>query len=314
MLNHADRVRPATLAKVTRAIEALDYQPNANARTLAAGSSRLTGLILPDLGNSFFVDVARGAEAAAEEAGHVLMIAHSDGRLEREQRYLKAFDEERASGVLLGLNDDDHFTALLGSLGRRLPTVSVNLSVPSALSCSVSADNEHGAYLATCHLAGLGRQRLAFVGGPLGLRPIRHRAAGFDRAVKEHAIEHVRTVDPAGVSRADGWSAGQELADDARAGRIDGIVASTDLLAVGVVQALQMAGVAIPGDIAIVGYDNNQATWNSPVAITTVQQPGEAIGRVAMRLLLKEIADGSTHAHETAILEPTLVVRASTVG
>ncbi|MFI2297168.1 LacI family DNA-binding transcriptional regulator [Isoptericola sp. NPDC019571] len=312
VLNHPDRVSASTAEKVARAMAMLDYVPDGNARSLAAGSSRTIGIVLPDLSNSLFVDVARGAEDAAEAAAHTLMIANSDTRLERESRYLRTFAQARVAGILLTLNDEDHYEAISGDTPRSAPTVMLNLAVPVARSCSVSVDNELGGWMATCHLADTGRRTLAFVGGPASLDPVRERARGFARAVGERSLEHVRTVSPAGVNRADGWEAGRALVDDVRSRRVDGIVAATDLLAAGIVQALTAAGVRVPDDVAVVGYDNNQAAWDSPIPITTIAQPGADMGHVGAELVLEEARGRSEHRHRSLVLEPSLVVREST--
>ncbi|GII98872.1 LacI family transcriptional regulator [Sediminihabitans luteus] len=314
VLNHPDRVSAATAEKVARAMAMLEYLPDGNARTLAAGSSRTVGIILPDLANSLFVDVARGAEAAAEEADHTLMIANSDTRLERESRYLRTFTQARVAGILLTLNDEEHYAAIAGGTPRSAPTVMLNLAVPVARSCSVSVDNALGGRLATQHLVDTGRRRLVFVGGPTTLDPIRHRERGFTDVVSASGATHVRTITPDGVNRSDGWAVGTGLVEDVRAGRVDGVVAATDLLAAGIVHALTAADVEVPGQVSVVGYDNNQAAWDSPIPISTVAQPGEAMGRAGAELVLAEARAGADHVHRAVVLEPTLVVRASTAG
>jgi LacI family transcriptional regulator len=312
VLNHPSRVAPTTADKVVRAMAMLDYVPDGVARSLAAGSSRTIGIVLPDLANSLFVDVARGAESAAEAADHTLMIANSDTRLEREARYLRTFGQARVAGILLTLNDEEHYTTIAGEIPRSASTVMLNLAVPVARSCSVSVDNELGGRLATEHLADTGRRRLVFVGGPESLEPVRDRARGFERAVRERGLEHVRTARPSGVNRADGWTIGGTLVPDVRAGRVDGVVAATDLLAAGILQAFSTAGIDVPGDVGVVGYDNNQAAWDSPIPITTIAQPGEDMGRAGAELVLEEARGGSEHRHRAVVLEPSLVVRAST--
>ncbi|PJI91152.1 LacI family DNA-binding transcriptional regulator [Luteimicrobium subarcticum] len=314
VLNHPARVAPATTEKVVRAMTLLDYVPDGIARSLAAGSSRTVGIVLPDLSNSLFVDVARGAETAAEAADHTLMIANSDTRLERETRHLRTFGQARVAGLLLTLNDEQHFAAIADEAPRSAPTVMLNLAVPTTRFCSVSVDNERGGWLATSHLVDTGRRRLVFVGGPEALEPVQHRARGFARAVRERGAEHVRTVVPTGVNRADGWEVGGALVDDVRAGRVDGVVAATDLLAAGILQAFAMSDVDVPGAVGVVGYDNNQAAWDSPTPITTVAQPGEEMGRVGTELVLDEARGGPEHHHRAVVLEPSLVVRASTVS
>ena len=111
VLNHPERVAPTTLDRVQRAIAMLQYVPNGAARSLAAGASTSVGLILSDLGNSLFVDIARGAEKSAEEIGLAVVLANTDGRLDRERRALDVFEQSMVLGSLLTLNDADHFRA-----------------------------------------------------------------------------------------------------------------------------------------------------------------------------------------------------------
>ncbi|MEL7977979.1 LacI family DNA-binding transcriptional regulator [Isoptericola sp. F-RaC21] len=311
VLNHPSRVSAVTAQKVARAMAKLDYVPDGNARSLAAGSNRTIGIVLPDLSNSLFVDVARGAEDSADRAGHALMIANSDTRLERESRHLRTFAQARVAGILLTLNDEDHYEAIVGDTPKNLPTVMLNLAVPVSRSCSVSVDNELGGWMATTHLIETGRRRLVFVGGPESLDPVRDRSKGFARAVGERSLQPVRAISPPGVNRADGWGVGTALVDEIRAGVVDGIFAATDLLAAGIVQALTAAGVQVPEDVAVVGYDNNQAAWDSPIPITTIAQPGEDMGRVGADLVLEEAQRRFEHQHRSLVLEPSLVVRAS---
>ncbi|WP_250443265.1 LacI family DNA-binding transcriptional regulator [Actinotalea sp. C106] len=313
VLNHPDRVTPATAEKVLRAMAMLSYVPNGNARSLAAGSSTAVGMVLPDLSNSLFIDVARGAETAAERAGYTLMIANSNTRLERESQHLRTFTQARVAGILLTLNDSEHFAAIADDDPTTTPTVMLNLAVPRSQFCSVSVDNQSGGHLATSHLIETGRRRLAFVGGPSSLEPVQHRATGFAHAVREHGVEHVRTINPAGVNRADGWESGVALLPQVLDGLIDGVVAATDLLAAGIVQALSSEPrLRVPEDVAVVGYDNNQAAWDSPIPITTIAQPGEEMGRVGTELVLNEAQRSADHVHRSVVLTPTLVVRRST--
>lgn len=314
VLNHPDRVSSATASKVRRAMELLHYVPNANARSLAAGSSSSIGLIVSDLANSLFVDVARGAEHSAEQAGYTLLIANSDTLLEREARHLRSFTQSRVAGVLLTLNDADHLAAIAGDTSLPSSLVMLNLAVPASRFCSVSVDNEHGGYLAAMHLVDTGRRRMVFVGGPGSLSPVRDRERGFRRAVSERGVTPIRPLEPEGVNRADGWAVGTALAERVAAGEIDGIVAATDLLAAGIVQALtSVPGIRVPEDVAVIGYDNNQAAWDSPIPISTIAQPGEEMGRRGTALILDEGRSGREHTHRAETLAPTLVVRASTV-
>ncbi|MWB98877.1 LacI family DNA-binding transcriptional regulator [Agromyces seonyuensis] len=312
VLNHRERVAAATIERVERAIELLGYVPNGAARSLVAGHSRSIGLVLSDLGNSLFVDIARGAERAADELGLSVVLANSDGRLEREDRYVELLTESRVRGLLLTLNDESHFREIAARSRQRGPLILLNLHADDGRFCTVSIDNEAGGALAAAHLLATGRRRLAFVGGPDSLQPIADRRAGVRRALASAGLAAVAEIGPEWINRADGWQVGRMLAPRIAAGEIDGVVAASDLLAAGIVQALaETPGIRVPEDVGVIGYDNNQAAWDAPVPLSTVAQPGEALGETGVRLLVAE-SDDPTHRHQAVRLDPTVVVRRST--
>ncbi|MBD8059194.1 LacI family DNA-binding transcriptional regulator [Cellulomonas sp. JH27-2] len=313
VLNHPARVSGTTLERVQRAMTMLNYTPNVLARSLAAGNSPILGLVLTDLANSLFIDIARGAELGAEAASMALMMSNSDGRLDREASYIATFAQSRVAGVLLTLNDEQHYGELVGRTPPDTPIVVLNYAAPTTHFCSVSVDNEHGGYLATRHLLDIGRRRIAFVGGPEALRPVRDRERGFVRAMREAGVTPALELMPDGVNRADGYAAGVRLAELVSRAEVDAVFAATDLLAAGIAQAAESRGVTIPADLAIVGYDNNHAAWDSPIPISTVAQPGEEMGRRGVEMATAETR-GGPHEHGATVLTPTLVVRRSTTG
>lgn len=311
-LNHRERVAPPTLDRIDRAIAMLGYIPNGVARSLAAGRTRSIGLVLSDLGNSLFVDIARGAERAADELGLSVILANSDGRLEREDRYVDLFAETRVRGVLLTLNDASHFRAISGRHSYGQPIAMLNFHDDTGRYCTASIDNEWGGNLAANHLIETGRRRLVFVGGPDTLQPIADRRAGFRRALTEAGLTPVEEIAPRWVNRSDGWQVGRLLADRVLGGEIDGIVAASDLLAAGIVQALsEIRPISVPETVSVIGYDNNQAAWDAPIPISTISQPGEELGYTGARLLFAEIEERD-HEHRAVQLKPDLVIRRST--
>ena len=312
VLNHPERVTTTTLERVQRAIQMLKYVPNGPARSLAVGRTPSFGLVLSDLSNSLFVQIAAGAERAAEEAGLTLLLANSDGRLDRENTYVRLFAEGRVAGVLLTLNDESHYRAIAQRASPGGPLVLLNYAADPASFCSAHIRNDVGGHMAARHLIETGRRRLAFIGGPSGLQPVTERRLGFHRALTEHGLQPALEIDPIGVNRSDGWTVGLRLVDDVRAGLVDGVFASSDLLAAGIAQAFAANDVSVPAQVGIVGYDNNQAAWDSPIPITTIGQPGDELGYRGAQLLLREVAASDTHRHEQVELEPTLIVREST--
>lgn len=314
VINQPHKVSEATRSRVQRAIDELGFVRNGTAGSLAKGTSNTIGFVTIDLGNTFFLDMARGAEDEARSQGKWLLLGNSDVELARQDSYLSLFDEERVAGILVApLPHGLAHAELVRAHGR--PVVVVNGAFDDPESCSVLVDNEHGGYLAAQHLIESGRTRLAFV-GPLDLSPIDERYVGVARAVAEAGpsvqLEHIPAAE---VQTEDGREVGLALAARPRSAVPDGIVAAADLLALGILQSLLAAGtVSVPEDVAIIGYDNNRMAWDSPIPISTIDQPGREMGRVASQLLLEEIRMPQAHVHRRIILEPTLIARWSTIG
>ena len=311
-INNPDKVRESTRSRVMASIEALGFVRNDAARSLAAGSSMTVGLVVADLGNSFFVDIARGAETALREHGMNLLIANSDVKFEKQQTYIEVFEQARVAGILLAPLDP-HVTNSLVSKSVSRPLVLVNYMSDTGNYSGVAADERRGGYLAARHLIELGRTELLFVGGPFMLQAVAERLSGVEQAVGETPGTRLGLVETTGMNIAHGRSAGLRIADGEF--HADGVVAASDLLAVGLIQELERGNHArIPQDIAVVGYDNNHFASESTTPVTTVSQPGEEMGRVAAEFLLEEINGESPQIKRSVVLPPHLIVRHSSMG
>ncbi|WP_369053200.1 LacI family DNA-binding transcriptional regulator [Kineococcus terrestris] len=315
VLNHPERVRPATREKVEAVIEELGFTPNANARTLVAGRSSTLGLVVADLGNTLFVEIARGAQREAYARGTTLLTADSDNDDDLQATHLEFLDRTRVAGVLLSPMADPGATV---DRARRhgTPVVLVNYDTGRDDLCTVLVDNDRVGYLAAQHLLGLGFRRLAFVGANhVRLQPVRDRLAGARRAVAEAggraSLLEVATGD---VRPAGGRTAGREIASMPARRRPRAVIAVTDLLAMTVVQELLAAGLDVPGDVAVMGCDYDTRGWGGAVPLTSVHLTGQEVGREAVRLLLEEAAHEAGHVHRTVVVAPQLVVRASSAG
>lgn len=311
VLNHPERVAPATRQRVLAVVEELRYRPDRIARSLAGGRSQTIGLALTDLGNSLFLDIARGAARVAEEHGMQTLLADGDRQVGRELGHLALFDELRVAGVLISLSDDETMATLMSSRDADTPLVLLNFTAPASFFCSVSVDNVHGGRIATEHLLATGRRRLAFVGGIDVLRPVHDRRTGFRAALQGAGLTAVVEHAPPGVNEEDGRHVAEQLLPLVRSGEVDGIVAASDLLAVGLLEVLLAARVAVPEQVGIVGYDDNLAAHAAAVPLTTVAQSGQRVGAEGARLVIAEDREGSAHQHESVRITPSLVIRAS---
>jgi len=310
-LNNPDKVAEPTRRRVLASIAELGFVRNDAARSLAAGSSTTVGLVLADLDNSFFVDIARGAESLLRQHGMNLLIANTDIDPAREQRNLELFEESRVAGILIAPTP---WVAPRLPTVRSTPLVYVNAEPIDALHSGVVVDERQGGYLAARHLIDLGRTRLAFVGGPFLLNAVASRHEGARQAVAEANGVTLETIETRGVNIPHGRQAARDIVDGG-AGRFDGLVAASDLLAIGCIQVFdEQPGFHVPTDIAVTGYDNNHFVSESATPVSTIAQPGEEMGRVAAQMLINQIVEPGTAIPRTVALVPHLIARRSTLG
>jgi len=313
VLNRSHAVKVETVERVNRAIEELGYVPNGAARQLRAGQSTSVALIVLDVSNPFFTDLARGAERRASESGLTVFLANSDESVEREGRHLDLFEAQRVFGLLISPVGDD-LPRLHRLQARGIPVVLVDRGTADSRFASVSVDDVAGGSLAAQHLLDTGRRRIAFVGGPLRLRQVADRYRGAAEAVNAVRGATLRFIETRAVTLDEGKRVGEELLSRIGNGELDAVFAANDLLAIGIQQSL-LGGetrIAIPGDIALVGYDDISFAAAAVVPITSIRQPSGLIGATAIDLLLadKGAAAGADRQH--VVFQPELVVRAST--
>ncbi|QAY61683.1 LacI family transcriptional regulator [Microbacterium protaetiae] len=312
VLNAPDKVSEATAQRVHAAIERLGFVRNDAARQLRAGRSRAIGMVVLDLRNPFFTDVARGAEDRAAERGLSVFLANSDERAEREQSALELFEQQRVSGVLVTPIAED-LPVLRRMRDRGTPVVLVDRESQQSHFPSVAVDDVEGGRMAAEHLLAIGRRKLGLVGGPTTLRQVTDRLDGAQQAVAAVADATLEFIGTAALTVDEGRAAGRRIAQRAPAQRPDAIFAANDLVALGLLQGFVMAGaVRVPDDIALIGYDDIDFAAAAVVPLSSVRQPARLIGSTAVDLL-SAASDGGA-AREQVLFRPELVVRASTVS
>ena len=312
VLNHPAKVGAATTQRVRDAIDRLGFVRNDAARSLASGSNSSVGLVLADIENSLFIDMAHGAQEAAHAKGLNLLMANAACDMTQQDGYLDLFDESRVTGMLLApMEDSTAAITRVRSHGRQI--VLLNYAPRPGTCCSVLVDNEHVGYLAARHLIDTGHRRLAFVAAHDDYQPVRDRRRGVRAAVEEEAGRvALEEIDSVALTTSDGRTVGRELASRPAKKIPDGVIAVTDQLAIGIIHELHLeAGIRVPEQVAIVGCENNRAAGSAAVPLTAVDMPGRAMGQEAVRLLLDEVTAGGIHRHATVVLEPELVVRGS---
>lgn len=310
VLNHPDRVSPARREAVERAIRELGFVRHESARHLRAGYSRTVGLLLLDVWNPGFTDVARGVEDATTEQGMTVLISNSARNIERETAYLRLFAEQRVAGVIV-IPHDQFAEGLHQVRSGGIPVVVVDRAETGDEAMSLAVDDVAGGELAARHLIEHGHRHLAFVGDEALAMPVHDRLAGVRRAVADAGRGVRLDVLPADLTSEAGRDVGDSLATMPVSERPTGVTTAIDLLAIGVLQGLLQHGVRVPDDVSLVGYDDIPVASQLSVSLTTVRRPHYEMGLAAVEMLTTAIS-GTTPDPRHLDFAPELVVRAST--
>jgi len=313
VLNHPEKVAESTRTRVLRSIDELGYVRSESARQLRAGRSRTVGLVVLDMRNPFFTDLARGAQDAAASAGLQVVLCNTDERPDREEGHLASLVELSPLGVLVVPSDTDvdRYELLRR---QRVPFVFVDRAPGAPIACSVGVDDQAGAYSAVAHLLSLGHRDIALVIGPTRLAQVHDRVAGAEAAVADAGLPAttLTRVECAALTFESGRDAAQRLLGAPH--RPTAVFCANDLMALGVLQVVTQHGIPVPAALSIVGYDDIEFAGAAAVPLTSVRQPSARMGEVGISLLLEEVADsdeGREHEHHHVEFTPELVVRDS---
>jgi LacI family transcriptional regulator len=313
VLNRPEVVSAATRERVQAAIDELGFVRHEAARHLRAGSSRTIGLVVLDVANPFFTDVAHAVEEVATDNGLAVMLCNSDEQPAKEAAYLELLTQQRVQGVLI--TPTAELPPALDTVRRRgVPLVLLDRRAPEPDQCSVAVDDVLGGRLAAEHLLERGHRRIAFAGGSSGLPQVHERLTGVEAAVLETAgsDDALTVLSPSALTVAGGREAAERIIGLPASRRPTAAVCANDLMALGMLQEMVRHGVRVPGDFAIVGYDDIEFAAAAAVPLTSVRKPRHELGRLAAELLLEE-ASGGEHTHRQPVLEPMLVVRESSM-
>jgi LacI family transcriptional regulator len=303
------QVNPDTIKKVKRAARQLGYVPNAMARGLRTNLSMTVGVIIPDLTNPFFPPIIRGIENYLQPRGYTALLANTDGHDAIERAAVDSLIERRVDGLIVatGRHGDQPVLARAYDAGVRV--VMVNRDAGGLPFPLVAGNDSSGVAASVKHLYDLGHRDFIHIAGPLNLSTSMVRSSAFSEACRMLAGTHSRVVEAGALS----VEAGQRTMDDvlAQAGtRATAVVASNDLIALGVLRSLRSHGLDCPREISVVGFNDITFAEDFSPPLTTVRVPSLDMGAEAARLLLTAIETG-VQEPVTVSLPVSLIVRSS---
>ncbi len=301
-----DGVSARSREAVLRAIEELHYRPNVIARSLVQRRTRILGVMISDLRNPFFGEVVSGIQMRAEELGYRVLFNTGDRVPNLEEAAVESLLELRADGLILAApRVADEF---IERTCRTVSVVVLNRDTSATCSDSVTNDNIAGAGLAVEHCADLGHSRIAHIDGGSGAGA-GVRRDGYLQAMRRLGLEkHILTVEGAFTENG-GYVAANELLK--RSPLPTAIFAANDICAIGAMRALDEAGLHVPADVSVVGYDNTSLAALLQVSLTSVHQFGADIGRLGVECLFERL-EGTRSEARHEVVAPTLVVRSTT--
>jgi LacI family transcriptional regulator len=307
-LNKTGYVNADTEQKIKHAIEKLNFVPSVVARGLAGKSTKTIALILPDISNPFFPELARAVEDVASAYGFTVILCNSDAQIGKEKGYIDLLKSKNIDGIIfasktLGQEEADKLTS------SNIPFVCLDRA-PTNDRCSVvRSNNREGGMLAVKHLLEIGYRKIAHIYGPQDLITAKERLAGYEESVKAFDWFSPSLLVPGDFHIAGGIQATEKLLQ--RHPDVDAIFAGNDLMAVGALKALHRMGIKVPEQVGVCGFDGIQMAEITQPELTTIAQPIYDMGALVSRILIKKI-EGTAEEDRIYELGVTLVPREST--
>ena len=311
VVNGTRFVSEAARERVEEAIQMLGYVPSAIARSLKNSNTRTFGMVIPNNSNPYFAEIIQGVEDRCFAAGYNVILCNSNDDPERQASYIRTLAEKRIDGLVLVASGSDALVrAAIGEL--KIPLVLLDREVSGLDGDLVEVDHVAGGVIATRHLLDLGHPRVACISGPPGLSPSSQRRAGWKKALADANVDR-RESD---LARGDFTSRGGYLAMQTllkRRPRPTAIFICNDLMAIGALAAAREAGVCVPDELSIVGFDDIELAAYSAPPLSTVVQPKLKIGTLAAELLLERV-EMHRVLEKRIVLDPLLKVRGSSAA
>lgn len=313
VVNDTRHVSAKGRERVELAIRELGYVPSAVARSLKSNTTSTLGMLIPNSSNPYFAEIVRVVEDRCFGAGYTLVLCNTDDESHRQSVYLKVLAERRIDGlIVVSTGDDDSLVTQLR--GLRIPTVLVDREIADPSCDLVETAHMQGGLLAVRHLLSLGHKRIACIGGPAGVMPSEQRIEGWRMALAEAgATPDIAKADTllwrGGFTSQGGYEAMHAILRTESAP--SAVFVCNDLMAIGALRAAHESGVRVPDELSVVGFDDIELSAYTSPPLTTVAQPKERIGALAVDMLLERVGGRRRDARKV-VLQPELRVRAST--
>jgi LacI family transcriptional regulator len=295
--------------RVLEAMEELNYRPNILARGLRVGKTNTIGLIVPDNSNPFFAEVSRVVEDVGFDSGYSVILCNSDGNLDKELTYIAVLVAKQVDGIIFiaSSSQSEHLRLLTN---EKIPVVVADREMPDLDVDLVLVDNSRGGYEATKYLLELGHRRIGCITGPSDITPSAERINAYRQALSEFNVPFEENLVVRGDFQFEGGK--RAMSQLLALPKVPSAVfICNDVMAIGAMGSIRSAGLRIPEDISIVGFDDidqASATWPP---LTTVAQPIEQMARIATELLIGRLAGSVDLERKRMVLEAKLVIRSS---
>lgn len=313
--NHPD-VNNQTKKTVIEKANELGYQPNAIARGLVNKETKTIGLVIPDITNPFFPQVARGVEEAAATADYNIFLCNTNWNSDREKHYVNALMQKQVDGLIM-TPSSEKLPYLDRLLNSNLETIFISSFIKLNNYTSIIVDNSKGTETATEYLINKGHQKIAFIGAGEERYANQERLKGYKKALEKNNIKinknNITNVKNS-YDRKSGYNLMKEILNSSSKKTLPtAVVCYNDLLALGVIQALTEKNYRVPEDMAVIGFDDIPFSSLPEVQLTTVAQPKYKMGKIALETLIEKIkTDSKKEFKEKIVLAPELMIRKTT--
>lgn len=310
VLNKKPDVSDDTKKEILKIIDELGYKPNGIARGLVLNKTYTIGLVVPDISNPYFPQVAKGVEKKAKELGYSVIFCDTDNDKEEEKKAIELLKNRRVDGIVLSLSMINK-SELNKLQQENFPVVQIDREVPGLNYPTVIIDNNESAFKATKYLIQLGHTQIAHITGDLDTKTGQDRLVGFKRALKKFNIyQKEKWILEGDYSKESGFNLMKQLLESKE--RPTAVFAANDLMALGAYEAIFNYDLEIPEDISIIGHDDIDVASIIRPELTTMAQPKYKLGQEAARTLIEEIENNKVENKRRILLKSQLIIRNST--